>query len=59
VSVHGEIRSMNEHLRGMLHPRYAWDEQVYVRAFTVRPTGLWRRAVENTEAASPEASTGQ
>jgi hypothetical protein len=49
VSVHGEIRLMGERLRGMLHLRSARHEQVYVRAFTVRPTGLWRRAVEKSE----------
>jgi hypothetical protein len=59
VSVHGELRPMNDHLRGMLNPRYAWDEQVYVRAFTVRPTGLWRRAVENTQVAQPDAGAGR
>lgn len=50
VSVHGEIRQMGERLRGMLHLRSGRDEHVYVRAFTVRPTGLWRRAVEKPEA---------
>ena len=49
VSVHGEIWRMGERLQGLLGLRFTGDEHVYVRAFTVRPTGLWRRAAEKSE----------
>jgi hypothetical protein len=54
VSVQGEIRQMSARLRGMLRLESERDEHVYVRAFTVRPTGLWRRAVEKPEAGRVE-----
>jgi len=42
VSIHGEVRQLSDALRRMLFLGYAWDEHIYVYAFTVRPTGLWR-----------------
>ena len=42
VSIHGDVRQMSTALRQRLFLGYAWNEHIYVHAFTVRPTGLWR-----------------
>jgi hypothetical protein len=40
VSINGEVRQMRAALRRRLFLGYAWDEHIYIHAFTVRPTGL-------------------